>query len=182
MGAEERLPRVGLLGLTLEFYEQKGSDLREGREQWVRRQVLPALETHAEVLFPGAVFQRRDVEARVAQFEDEDCDAVLVVLLTYSPSQISLPALKRTHLPIIVWNTQELEGVGEGFSDRLMIENHGVHGTQDLANVLLRSEVPFSYVTSHVEDEDGMGELADFFSAAAAVRRLRQARLGILGY
>ena len=44
----------------------------------------------------------------MAQFEAEGVDALLVVLLTYSPSQIALPALKRTRLPIIVWNTQEL--------------------------------------------------------------------------
>ena len=31
-----------------------------------------------------------------------------------------------------------------------MTSNHGVHGTQDLANVLVRSGVKFHYVTSHL--------------------------------
>jgi len=72
--------------------------------------------------------------------------------------------------------------VDESFDGPKMSANHGVHGTQDLANVLLRSGVPFEYVTSHLEDADAVRQLEDFFAAAAAVRRLANARLGILGY
>ncbi len=182
MGEEAGRPRVGLLGLTLELYESLSPALREGREGWVRRAVVPALDPAAEVSFPGAAFRREDVERQVDRFEAEGCDALLVMLLTYSPSQIALPALKRTRLPIVVWNTQELFSVDEDFDDARMVENHGVHGTQDLANVLRRGGVPFHYVTSHLSDPDGVEEVADFFAVAAAVSRLRRARLGLLGY
>ena len=63
-----------------------------------------------------------------------------------------------------------------------MVDNHGVHGTQDLANVLTRSGVRFHYVTSPDNDPEGLEELGDFFAAAAAVNRLRSARIGSLGY
>ena len=175
-------PKVGLLALTLELYESMSPGLREDREQWAREDILPALGEFADVIFPGAVYRRGDVEAAVSKFEAEGAEALLVMLLTYSPSQLALPALKRTTLPIMIWNTQELFSVGEGFTDDDMSKNHGVHGTQDLGNVLLRTGVPFSYVTSHVRDAAGMNELAVFFSAASAVRRLHRARLGLLGY
>ncbi len=183
MQSGERLrPKVGLLALTLELYETLAPDLRAGREGWLRREVLPGLEPVADVTFNGALFRRRDVEEAVAGFEAAGVDALLVMLLTYSPSQISLPALKRTHLPIIVWNTQELFAVDEAFDGATMVDNHGVHGTQDLCNVLLRAGVNFEYVTSHLSDEGATVGLADFFAAAAAVSRLRSARLGLLGY
>ncbi len=182
MATGPRRPKVGLLALTLELYERLDSGLREGRDRWVRESVLPALGQFADVEFGGAVFRREDVEAVVAGFEAAGADALLVMLLTYSPSQIALPALKATRLPIIVWNTQELFAVDETFDGPKMSANHGVHGTQDLANVLLRGEVPFAYVTSHLSDPGGLTELADFTVAAAAVKRLRGARLGILGY
>ena len=129
-------PKAGLLALTLEFYETLAPDLRASRETWVRRVVLPALQQHADILFKRAVFRREDIEAAVAEHEAAGAEALLVILLTYSPSQLALPALQRTRLPIIIWNTQELEAVDHSFTVAKMIDNHGVHGTQDLANVL----------------------------------------------
>ena len=175
-------PRVGLLALTLEFYERMAPDLRTEREAWLRRRVLPLLETVAEVSFDSAVCRREEVEAAVSRMEAEGVDAVAVICISYSPSQISLPALSRTRLPIIVWNTQELFSVDETFDGPKMIANHGVHGTQDLCSVLLRTGVPFEYLTSHPDDDDAIAGLADFFTAAAAVSGLRRTRLGLMGY
>jgi len=175
-------PKVGLLALTLELYEALVPDLRSGRELWLRREVLPALASVADVVFEGAVYRRQDVDEAVRRLESAGTDALLVMLLTYSPSQIALAALKRTSLPIVVWNTQELFSVDGSFSNAGMIGSHGVHGTQDLCNVLLRTGVRFAYVTSHLKDAGALGSLGHLFAAAAAVRRLKKARLGLLGY
>jgi len=175
-------PRVGLLALTLELYEKLLPDLRWRRERWLREKVLPALAAEADVQFDRAVFRAEDVRAAVAAFETAGVDCLLVVCLTYSPSQIALGALSRTRLPILLWNVQELLAVGDDFDGPKMIDNHGVHGTQDLSSVLVRSGVPFEYVTSHPSDRGGLTALFDFFTAAAAVAGLRRARLGLLGY
>ena len=175
-------PRIGLLALTLELYESLMPDLRVRREQWLRRDVLPSLEALGEIVFQRAVFRRADIDAAVAGFEATGADALLVVLLAYSPSQFALPALQRTRLPIAIWNTQELFGIGDDFDTGNMIDNHGVHGTQDLANVLLRSGVKFHYITSHPSDESTQTQLGNFFVSAAAAGRLRRAMIGRLGY
>ncbi len=175
-------PRVGLLALTLELYEDLAPGLRQGREAWLRREIVPLLAGFCDVEFNGAVYRRREVEAAVSRYEERGCDALVIVLLTYSPSQIALPALVRTRLPILIWNTQELRAVDDAFSGESMVNNHGVHGTQDLANVLLRSGIPFEYCTSHPADPDPVGAVRDFCMAAAAVRRLRGLRIGRLGY
>lgn len=180
-------PRVGILGLTLEFYEEASPGLRDDREAWVRSAILPALEVVADVSFTKAVCRREEIDEVLAGYEAAGVDALLVICLTYAPSQLSLPALKRTRLPIMLWNTQELFGVGKDYDGQLMSANHGVHGSQDLANVLLRSGVRFKYVTSHLRDANGaeangLRPLADFFQAAAAVGGLRRLGLGLLGY
>jgi len=175
-------PRVGLLALTLELYEKLLPDLRWRRERWLREKVLPALAAEADVQFDRAVFRAEDVRAAVAAFETAGVDCLLVVCLTYSPSQIALGPLSQTRLPILLWNVQELLAVGDDFDGPKMIDNHGVHGTQDLSSVLVRSGVPFEYVTSHPSDRGGLTGLLDFFTAAAAVAGLRRARLGLLGY
>jgi L-arabinose isomerase len=173
---------VGLLALTLELYEKLAPELRQNREEWVRQQVLPVLNQRAHVLFERAVFRTEDIGAVIAGFEAAGADALLVLLLSYSPSQVSLPALQRTRLPVAIWNTQELLAVDQHYGPLELRNNHGVHGTQDLANVLLRAGVRFHYVTSHFKDLKGLDELNDFFAAAAAVRRLGGAKIGMLGY
>ena len=175
-------PKIGVLALTLDLYETLAPKLRGEREQWVQAEVLPALSTVADVVFDKAVFRREDVEAQVAAMAAGGVDCLLVMMLTYSPSQISLPALKRTDLPIVVWNTQQLQAVDAAFTSQAMIDNHGVHGTQDLCNVLIRSGVKFEYFTSHLCDDHALAELENFFVAAAAVRRMQTMQVGLLGY
>jgi L-arabinose isomerase len=175
-------PKVGMLALTLEFYEQLAPELRSKREQWLQNNVIPALSAVAEVRFSRAVFRREEIDSIVAGFDADGCEAIIVVCLTYSPSQISLAALKKTRLPIILWSVQELFTIDESYDGDQMTHNHGVHGTQDLANVLLRADVSFHYVTSHLSDKNGMDELERFFVAASAVAGLRRCRLGLMGY
>jgi hypothetical protein len=59
-------PKVGLLALTLELYETLVPELRASREAWLRRKVIPALQSHADVLFDAAVFRREDIESAAA--------------------------------------------------------------------------------------------------------------------
>lgn len=182
MNQQPARPRIGLLALTLEFYEQLAPGLRESRERWLQETVLPDLAPIADVCFRGAVYRREDVDAAVAEYEAAGMEALLVVCLTYSPSQIALPALTRTRLPILLWNTQELWSVDEAFDAQKMVHNHGVHGTQDLANVLLRAGVRFHYVTGHLHDLSTLPTLEGFFAAASAAAGLRRCRLGLMGY
>jgi L-arabinose isomerase len=182
MSNQPSKPRVGLLALTMELYETLVPDLRPEREKWVRDAVLPALSSIAEVVFQAAVFRREDIETAIRHLEHEAVDVLLVVCLSYSPSQVALPALRQSRLPIVVWNTQELFAVDEDLVGDVLTANHGVHGTQDLCNVLVRSGVRFEYVTGHLDDPDVLDRLSDVLVPASAVSRLRRARLGLMGY
>jgi L-arabinose isomerase len=82
----------------------------------------------------------------------------------------------------VLFNTQELAGIGEGFAEIDMLRNHGMHGQQDLANTLLRAGKPFGVVTGHWEDPATLAELEDWAIAAAAVNRLRKAQIGRVGW
>ncbi|MHC4986863.1 MAG: hypothetical protein ACYTFO_12025, partial [Planctomycetota bacterium] len=91
MASADSRPKVGVLALSLELYETLAPTLRAEREQWFRSQAVPSLAAAADVVFDKAVFTRDDVEAQVSALEAAGADCLLVVLLTYSPSQIALP-------------------------------------------------------------------------------------------
>jgi len=87
MAAETTKPRVGILATALELYETLVPELRAQREQWVKDTLLPALATIADVRFSRAVFRSEEMQAVVADHERDDVDLLLVICLTYSPSQ-----------------------------------------------------------------------------------------------
>lgn len=174
-------PKLGILALTLELYETLSPGVREYREKWLRDVVVKKLGQYVDVEFRNAVFTRRDMDSEVDRLEQAGIDAICVVFLTYAPSQLVLPALKNAKRPIIVWNIQDLFGVDAHYDDQALIANHGVHGTQDLANVLVRCEVDFEYVTTHIDDPDSCKEVTDFCFAASAKRKIAASRFGILG-
>jgi L-arabinose isomerase len=180
--ASRSKPIVGLLALSLELYEQLAPAIFEDRNRWLRQCVLPALAPVADVRSNGVVCRREDIERTVSEFESSGVEAIVVVCASYSPSLLTLPALLRTSLPLLIWNTQELATVNHAFTSVHMNNNHGVHGTQDLANVLLRAGRKFDYITSHLDDPGAVDALADWFTAAASVVRMRRLRVGLLGY
>lgn len=174
-------PKIGILALTLELYETLAPGVRENRESWLRRDVLAPLAAQIDVEFRSAVFTAEGIHEELDYLERAGADAVVIVFLTYAPSQLVLTPLKKLRVPLLIWNIQELFGVDETYDQNTLLENHGVHGTQDLANVLVRAGVPFEYVTSHASDLAAFGTVIDFAQAAHAKRAISLARFGLLG-
>ncbi len=174
-------PKIGILALTLELYETLAPGVRENRENWLRREVVPVLSRFIDVEFQSAVFSGAGIRAEINRLEQTEVDAIFVIFLTYAPSQLAIVPLQSARVPLLIWNIQELFGVDEDYGQNTLMENHGVHGTQDLANVLVRCGVPFEYVTSHIIDSDACAAVVDFAFAAHAKRQISLSRFGILG-
>jgi len=174
-------PRVGLLGLTLELYHDTSPEMIPGLEAF-SCELRDTLSRFADVVHAPVAWNREGVDAAVARFEREGVHLIVIVLLSYSQSLASLPALLRTKVPILVWNTQKLHTVGPNFGPEDMMYNHGMHGVQDLCNVLLRHGRAFRLVTGRYTSAETLARIEAEISAAGAVARLRAARIGILGH
>lgn len=172
--------KVGLLGLMLELYDAL-PDLKP-RMAAFAQELGMSLSTIADVDFPGVCNTRDQVDRTVAEFEANDKDLILVVLLTYAPSHIALPALLHTRLPVVIFNTQQLLSITPDVTSDETLWNHGMHGVQDLCNVLLRAERPIHLVTGHYQDKKALAEVGSWCRAAQAVRLARRMRIGLLGY
>jgi L-arabinose isomerase len=104
------------------------------------------------------------------------------VLLTYAPSHLALPALSGARIPVLIFNTQQLHSVDESTLGIDTTKNHGMHGVQDLANVLLRAGRRFHIVTGYYRDPAALGEVQAWCDAARVAHDMRGMRIGLVGY
>jgi L-arabinose isomerase len=144
-------------------------------------ELLVEIGRFCEVSWPGVCKTREQVEGAISGFESDELDGIIVVLLTYAPSYIAAKPLLDTRLPLMIFNTQRLEEVADDMDPKDLIRNHGVHGVQDLANVLGRAGGKFSVVTGHYRDQEALGALRDWCLAASMVSYLSSQKVGVLG-
>lgn len=178
---EPRQPRIGLLGLMLELYDRSHPQLRPAQEAFAQ-ELGRTLGQAGEVVFGGVCNTRATVAQAVDRFIAAEVDLLVTVHLSYSPSLIALPELLRWSGPIVLWNTQRITGITAQFGPQELMENHGMHGVQDLANTLNRAGRKYAVVTGHYQDPGALAELEDWAVAARVARALRQARLGQVGF
>jgi L-arabinose isomerase len=165
----------------LELYDTALPDLKATQTRFAE-ELIGQMRSYCEVRFPGVCNARSQVDAAVAHFEANKVDLIVVVHLSYAPSLISLPALHRTSLPVLLYNTQRLLEFSQDSPQSAMAENHGMHGVQDLANVLMRSGRSFELLTGHYRDTSVQQDLRDLVEAACTVSEIRKARVGVLGH
>ncbi len=179
MGGEKKA-KVGLLGLTFELYDRI-PDLKPALAKFAE-ELAETLSPFVYVSFPGVCNTRSQVNEAIARFEANDVHLLMVVLLSYAPSLIALPALLKTKLPVLIFNTQKAYSITAETTPDLLLHNHGMHGVQDLANVLLRSGREFHIVTGHYRDEKTLRQIREWCQAARIAKFMRQCRIGLLGY
>lgn len=177
---QTRKAKVGLLGLMFELYD-RFPELKPTMAEFAG-ELAEVMSPFANVSFPGVCNTRALVNEAVAQFESEQVDLMMVVLLTYAPSHIALPALCKTGLPILIFNTQQEFAITADTGAGVALRNHGMHGVQDLANVLLRSKREFQILTGHYKNEKALAELKAWCDAARVAAFMRDVRIGLLGY
>ena len=75
----------------------------------------------------------------VKNFENARVDAILTLHLAYSPSLESADILARTKLPIVILDTTPDFEFGFARKTEAISYNHGIHGVQDMCNMLIRN-------------------------------------------
>ena len=176
-------PRVGLLALTLELYEQLAPGLRAAARAVVATSPCCLRWPPA----PTSASAGRSIAARTSRRSWPSTSRPASTPCWWSsspmpPARSCCRRLQRTRLPMVVWNTQELLAVDESFDGQDAAQPWRARdaGPGQRA-VAQRRAVPLRHVARE-RRRRGCEELVDFFQAAAAVARLRSCRLGLMGY
>jgi L-arabinose isomerase len=176
-----QLPRIGLLGIMQELYDEMIPGITEHQAAYAA-EVAKRLSGVAEVSSTRPARNQADIEERTAELVAEGVDGIMIVMLTYGPAMRSVRALRAVPMPLLLANIQPQRTITADWTMDDLTYNQGIHGAQDQANALLRAGVPCSIITADWRSEDFAEAFGDWASAARAITRLRHSRVALLGY
>ena len=146
------------------------------------REIADGLAAYGDVVHAGLVEEEHQAAAAARLFNAEDVDIIVAAELAYTKGIVPARCFIDTTAPVLVWNTQRIRRLGEDDGFDVVMLNSGMAGMPELTAVLLRTGRDFEMVTSHWEDPDGRRRVQEIISAAAVRRRLRTARVGLVGH
>ena len=173
--------KVGLLPFWLKLYDDSAPGARPRIEAFVRT-IAGELEKRGVVAVVAPVCRlEKEFGAAVGKFEKEEVDAIVTLHLAYSPSLESSGALARTRLPVLVLDTTPTWTFGPTQDPGEIMHNHGIHGVQDMCNLLVRNGKPFLVEAGHWEKSDVVDRIVGHLGAARMAALMGRGRVGLLG-
>jgi len=185
--------KIGLLPFYLKLYDdiderRKPRGDEAPRTKWrprideFPRTIAAELEARGLQVVAAPVCRvRKEFAAAVKKLEAEKVDALVTLHLAYSLSLESSDVLARTALPLIVLDTTPAFSFGPLQDSDEIIFNHGIHGVQDMCNLLVRNGKPFLLEAGHWQRSDVLDRIAGLAVSARMAAAIRRARVGIIG-
>ena len=174
-------PRIGILGVMQDLYDDMIPGIAQ-RQEGYAAELAAHLSDVAEFIPAKAIKYRADAEAAMRDFENQDLDGVLVVMLTYGPAMRVARLLAESRLPVCLANIQPEPAVTAAWDMADMTYNQGVHGAQDTANAMVRAGKAFAVLTDDWRSASFKTRVARWARAAATVTAWKKLKVAIVGY
>lgn len=175
--------KVGYLPFYIKLYDDSDPHARDPMVEYMQSLVAILRSQGLDVILADEVCRVKEEFDRAAEkFNAIGVDAVITHHLAYSPSMESIDALLSLKAPIVVLDTTpsyELASVAQ-YEDRIHC-NHGIHGVQDMCNLLRRNDRPYYLCVGHALHSDVISDVIGMCRAAAAARSFREETVGAVG-
>lgn len=169
-------PHVGILPLYLALYDERMPELRAEFEPFLQ-EVTGGMVARGVEVHRGPVCRvQAEVASAIADFDDAGIDLIVTLHLAYSLSLETVDELIASPLPVLLLDTTMDDTFGLDVDPARIMQNHGVHGVQDLASVLRRCERHFEIVAGHVSQSHLLDRACAVAQAARAARLLQTMR------
>lgn len=176
-----RNPKIGLLPLYVELYDISTPQVRPQINAF-HRQVSERLRAVGlDVVDVPVCRLAGEFASAIETFEVADVDAIVTLHLAYSPSMESEKALAATKLPLIILDTTPDYTYDQTTDMSALMYNHGIHGVQDMCNLLQRNGKRYKIFAGHMDHSDVLTRVAGAARAAMAAHELGNARVGLIG-
>lgn len=173
-------PRIGLLGLMTEGYEDVFPGILD-RQMSYGKELAGMFPDEVELIFEEIGRNRERIERITADYQTRQLDGILIVLLAYSQGAWILRAMKDNKLPVAVAVLQTDDVVENDFEELDLTINQGIHGAQDNCNILMRLGMSYQVYAGSRFDSAYHDFLIDFARAAKTRTVLTHMRIGTIG-
>ena len=174
--------KIGLLPFYLELYDKIFPPERRKPLAAFYASVANALQRQGvEVVTAKICRLKPEFAAAIKKFEKAEVDAIVTLHLAYSPSLESAEVLVRTRLPIVVFDTTPDFAFDPSQLPEKIMTNHGIHGVQDMCNLLIRNNKPFIIEAGHWKKSDVRARVISGARAARIASSFRRSRVGQIG-
>ncbi len=175
-------PKVGVLVMALlEDDYNKTAHMRPVAQK-VANHIGEIISQYGETICPPLVEEEYQAEAAAQMFNAAGVDLIVAVEVAYTKGIVPTRCFLNTSAPVLVWNTQQIQFLPEDADFDLIMVNSGMAGVPEMTSALLRIGRPFWIVTSHIDDPEGRKKIGEYIAAAGIARRLKSARIGIVGH
>ncbi len=173
--------KAGLLPLYIKLYDDFSSGMRTEIDRF-HHAISDALRAKGLDIVDVPVCRiKEEFEAAIAKFEAEDCDCMITLNLAYSPSLEASDAIAKTYLPVIVLDTTPDYVYNQKSDPEILDYNHGIHGVQDLCNLMRRNGKGYVICAGHYEKSDVLDRVVKATKGALIAKTMKTAKGGVVG-
>ena len=189
--------KVGLFGIGLAAYWPQFAGLKERLESYLHV-VESRLSEHAEVINAGLVDTAPRAAEAGEQFARERGEMLVCYTATYATSSQVLPAVQKTHVPVLVLNLQPASALDYPKTDTgEWLAHCSACCVPEISCAFARARIDFHVVTGVLGIEGGKhgeslpthsaamrvwSEIGEWVQAASVVSQLKRSRIGFLGH
>lgn len=184
--------KIGLFGIGLDTYWAQFDGLKARLEGYQAQIASKIGKMDVTVVDAGMVDTPELAVQAAKRFRETGVELVFLYVSTYALSSTVLPAVRDLGVPVVVLNLQPVRAIDyaafNALGDRTRMTGQWLAHCQacsvpEIANVFLRSGIPFRQVTGTLDDDPvAWGRIADWVAAARVAGVMRNCRVGLLGH
>jgi len=173
--------KIGFLPLYVKLYDDFCSDIRPDVEKYCEDVASALKKEGAELVSANICRIHTEIETALKTFESENVCSIVTLHLAYSPSLESAEVLSKTKLPLILLDTTRDFCFDFNAECGSFMYNHGIHGVQDLTNLLKRLGKDYTVFAGHYLESDVIKRTVNAARAISAAKTVYGTKVGRIG-
>jgi L-arabinose isomerase len=171
--------KVKVLLTTAKLYKDKMPELPEEYSTYWKSIISDLVEEECQLSF-STVYTENKFSDNVTQSENEDTDLLIILPMSYSPSELAR-TLITTKLPLAILSTAKDLKLPDNMTGTDLLANQAVHGVIDLTNFLWRENRIFHMISGHPEQIQFKVQFNNLLKVAKSAKTLRKGKCGMIG-